>query len=82
MHRGVLPASFRTSMCSTALAAQQCPLGSSCLHAHNLRELRAGAAVALNVLPADYKMSICPAFHDTGVRRGTALMKHATWCTT
>lgn len=66
MQRGVLPVSFRTSLCSTALASQQCPLGSTCFHAHSLRELRATAAVAQGELPADYKMSICPSFQDTG----------------
>lgn len=67
MQRGVLPACFRTSLCSTALASQPCPLGRRCLHAHSLEELRAAAAVALGDLPPDYKMSICTVFQETGV---------------
>ena len=72
MQRGVLPADFRTSMCSTALASLRCPLSSSCMHAHSLKELRAAAAVQLKMLPADYKMFICSSFNDTGEHQGSA----------
>ena len=61
---------YRTAMCAHATTGSSCPYGGSCEHAHSPSELRADAAIALGVLPADYKTSFCNnVFQPGGDRR-------------
>ena len=53
-------------MCAHASAGTTCPYGTSCEHAHTLAELRADAAIALGVLPEDYKTHLCENMIQSG----------------
>ena len=67
VHNKLLPATFRTSLCSTALTdGVACPLGERCFNAHSLEELRITAAINLKLLPMDYKLTLCEAHCNSG----------------
>ncbi len=67
VHNKLLPATFRTSLCSTALTdGVACPLGERCFNAHSLDELRVNAAINLKLLPMDYKLTLCEAYCNSG----------------
>ena len=69
VHQKLLPATFRTSLCSTALSeGAVCPLGQRCCNAHSVQELRVDAAIKLKFLPVDYKLTLCESFCSFGVR--------------
>ena len=67
VHNKLLPATFRTSLCSTALTdGVACPLGERCFNAYSLDELRVNAAINLKLLPLDYKLTLCEAYCNSG----------------
>ena len=67
VHNKLLPATFRTSLCSTVLTdGVACPLGERCFNAHGLDELRTNAAINLKLLPMDYKLTLCEAYCNSG----------------
>ena len=69
VHHKLLPTTFRTSLCSTALSqGAACPLGQRCCNAHSVRELRVDAAIKLKYLPVDYKLTLCDSFCSYGAR--------------
>jgi hypothetical protein len=67
VHHQLLLATFRTSLCITALSeGAVCPLGQRCSNAHSVQELRVDAAIKLKYLPVDYKLTLCESWCNYG----------------